>query len=256
MARLSRLAVPGHPHHLIQRGNNRQPIFLDDEDRHAYHGMLREAAVQHSVAVHAYVLMENHVHLLATPQSAQALSLMMQALGRRYVAWFNRRHQRSGTLWEGRFRGCVLESERFFLSCMRYIELNPVRHGLVAHPAEFPWSSHRHHIGIHTDPLIVDHELFWTLGNTPFDRQSAYKALIEQSLSKDEVEQLSSSALKGWGLGSPAFLEKIGQQTGRRMTPRPRGRPRKDGLPVAKQKHVPNLDTPRLFNNKSEADPI
>lgn len=227
MARLPRLAVPGHPHHLIQRGNNGQPIFVDDDDRRMYRTMLRDAAAAHTVAVHAYVLMDNHVHLLVTPEKEGALSLMMQALGRRYVSWFNRRHQRSGTLWEGRFRGCVIESERFFLACMRYIEQNPMRAGVAGHPSDFEWSSHAHHVGSRSDPLVADHALFWTLGNTPFDRQSAYKALSEQLLPAREVDQLTSAALKGWGLGSPEFLRTLAEQTERRLSPRPRGRPRK-----------------------------
>ena len=227
MARLARLAVAGQPHHVIQRGNNGQAIFGDDEDRRAYLTALREAATAHAVAIHAYVLMDNHVHLLATPSASEGLSRMMQALGRRYVAGFNRRHGRSGTLWEGRFRGAVLESEPYFLACMRYIEANPVRSGAVAHPGDYPWSSHAHHAGQRSDALVTDHALFWSLGNTPFDRQSAYKALAEQPLPKDLQQALTTSALKGWGLGSPQFLQRIGDETGRRAIPRPRGRPRK-----------------------------
>jgi REP-associated tyrosine transposase len=227
MARLARLAIAGQAHHLIQRGNNGQAIFLDDEDRRAYLSALRDAAATHTVAIHAYVLMDNHVHLLATPAAAQGLSRMMQALGRRYVSGFNRRHRRSGTLWEGRFRAAVIESERYFLACMRYIETNPVRSGLVSHPADYPWSSHAHHSGQRSDPLVTDHSLFWSLGNTPFDRQSAYKLLSEQPLASDVVQALTTTALKSWALGSAEYLQRIGEEADRRVSPRSRGRPRK-----------------------------
>jgi putative transposase len=227
MARLARLAVPGEAHHVIQRGNNGQPIFVDDEDRRTYLAALRDAATSNAVALHAYVLMENHVHLLATPSTTEALSRMMQALGRRYVSTFNRRHGRTGTLWEGRFRSAVIESERYFLACMRYIETNPVRSGLVVLPGDYPWSSHAHHAGQRGDPLVTDHSLFWSLGNTPFDRQSAYKQLCEQPLAPDVVQALTSTAIKSWGLGSPEYLSRIGDEIGRRVTPRSRGRPPK-----------------------------
>src|SRR5437867_4851867 len=232
MARLARLAIAGEAHHLIQRGNNGQAVFLDDEDRRAYLSALRDAASAHAVAVHAYVLMDNHVHLLATPASAEGLSRMMQALGRRYVSAFNRRHDRTGTLWEGRFRGAVIESERYFLTCMRYIESNPVRSGLALHAADYEWSSHAHHAGQRSDPLLTDHAVFWSLGNTPFDRQSASKTLSEQPLPSDVVQLLTSSALKGWGLGSAEFLQRVSEEAGRRASPRSRGRPRKQGRPV------------------------
>jgi putative transposase len=227
MARLPRLAVPGQAHHIVQRGNNGQPIFIEDQDRSTYLSMLSEAAVQHGVRLHAYALMNDRLDLLATPTDGGGLSLTMQAIGRRYVAWFNRRHQRSGTLWEGRFRGCVLESEHFLIKCMCYIEQGPVRAGLAADPGDYVWSSFAHHVGRSSDPLLTDHALFWTLGNTPFDRQVAYEALARQMLPRVEAERLEAAALKGWPLGSPEFLRHIMEQTGRRTTPKPRGRPRK-----------------------------
>jgi putative transposase len=227
MARLARLVVPGQAHHLIQRGNNGQAIFFDDDDRRAYLAALQHAAASHAVAVHAYVMMDSEVQLLVTPVTAEGLSRTMQTLGRRYVAAFNRRHGRTGTLWEGRFRGTVIESERYLLSCMRFIETTPVRAGLAVHPADFGWSSYGHHAGQRVDSLLTDHALFWTLGNTPFDRQSAYKALMDQPLSGAEVQRLASSAFKGWGLGSPEFLERIAEHTRRRVVPRKRGRPGK-----------------------------
>lgn len=225
MARLPRLILAGQTHHLIQRGHNRQAIFVDDQDRRKYIDTLREVAMSCKVAVHAYVLMDNHVHLLVTPEDADGLSRLVQAQGRRFVAWFNRRHGRSGTLWEGRFRAAVIESERYFLTCMRYIDLNPVRAGLVSDCREFPWSSHAHYIGERTDPLVTEHPLFWALGNTPFERDAAYKGLFDGEVSAADQKALTDSALKGWPLGSNAFLATLADQTTRRVQAGKRGRP-------------------------------
>lgn len=225
MARLPRLALPDLPHHVIQRGHNRQPVFIDDEDRRAYLDALREAAAQNKVAVHAYVLMDEHVHLLLTPPSAQALSRLLQALGRRYVAGFNRRHGRAGTLWEGRFRATVLEPQPWLLACARYIEQNPQRAGRVAQAADWPWSSAAHHLGRRRDPLITEPALFWALGNTPFERELAWRQLLDEPLPAAQVSALTDSALKGWALGSGAFLASVGGSTERPLKPRARGRP-------------------------------
>jgi putative transposase len=227
MARLPRLVLPGQPHHIIQRGNNRQAIVVDDKDRQHFLAMLRECALTHQVAIHAYVLMDNHVHLLATPQQVEGLSRMMQSLGRRYVGWFNHRHGRSGTLWEGRFRAAVIEGERHLLACARYIELNPLRAGMLMDAASFAWSSCAHHLGRRRDPLVTEHPMYWALGNTPFEREAAYRELLEQGLSDEEVEALTASALKGWPLGSAGFLQGLATQVDRPMRPRSRGRPRK-----------------------------
>jgi putative transposase len=225
MARLPRLILAGQAHHLIQRGHNRQAIFVDDRDRRKYLDSLREVAAVYKVAVHAYVLMDNHVHLLLTPSTAGGISSMMQAQGRRYVAWFNQRHGRSGTLWEGRFRAALIDSERYFLTCMRYMDLNPVRAGIVAKCRDFFWSSHAHYIGLKSDPLLTEHPLFWALGNTPFERDAAYQALFESDLDPLEQKALTDAALKGWPLGSAQFLLQLTQQTARPLAPRQRGRP-------------------------------
>jgi putative transposase len=227
MARLPRLTLPGHPHHVIQRGNNRQEVFRDAADCERFLALLGELAPAHRVAVHAYVLMPNHVHLLLTPAEAPALSRLMQALGRRYVIWFNRRHARTGTLWEGRFRASVVESERYLFACSRYIEMNPVRAGLVGDPAEYRWSSHAHHVGLRPEALIEEHPLIWSLGNTPFERQAAYRRLFEQSADAAEVDILRAAIQSGWVVGSAAFGSAIEAQIERRPMPRPRGRPRK-----------------------------
>jgi len=227
MARLPRLPLAGHTYHLIQRGNNRQAIVHDDEDRRQYLAALHECAATQKVAIHAYALMDNHVHLLLTPSTAEGMSRMMQSLGRRYVAWFNQKHGRIGTLWEGRYRAAVLEPAMYLLPAMRSIELNPVRAGLVLNPEDYPWSSCQHHLGMRRDPLVTDHAQFWALGNTPFERDMLYRALLQEGDSEAERQRLVDSALKGWPLGSAQFLQKLSEQTQRPVTPRPRGRPAK-----------------------------
>lgn len=227
MARLARLALAGLPHHIIQRGHRQQPVVLDDEDRLLFLQILRESSVEHQVNIHAYALLDDHVHLLATPQAASGLSAMMQAFGRRYVAAFNRRHGQHGTLWEGRFRATVIEPERYLLACMSYIELHPVRHGVVTQPEHFAWSSNAHHYGLRTDPLVSDHKLFWALGNTPFDREARYRVLLAQGLSSLQINDITYATQKGWALGSSTFVMTLAQQTDRRVAAKPRGRPRK-----------------------------
>jgi putative transposase len=226
MARLPRLSAAGHTHLVVQRGHNRQPVAVDDIDRRNYLDALRESAASQAVAVHAYALLDSDVLLLVTPAHAQALGRMMQALGRRYVSAFNRRHGRTGTLWEGRFRNTIIESERFFLACLRHVELAPVRHALAFDAADYGWSSARHHLGHRRDPLVTDHPLYWTLGNTPFERELAYRHWLEQGEPLSEAAAIADAAAKGLALGSEPFKVELTQATGRPPSPRPRGRPR------------------------------
>jgi len=224
VARLPRLTIAGFPHHVIQRGNDRRAIFVDEADRERYLATLREIAAPVGLAVHAYVLMPNHVHLLVTPQAAGDVGRVVQALGRRYVRWFNDRHARTGALFEGRYRSTVVEAERYLLACMRYIELNPVRAGLASQPAEFRWSSHRHHIGRAVDPLITDHPVYWGLGNTPFERQASYLRLFEHGPSEAELAAIRRSTHGGWLLGTADAAARLAPT--RRATARKAGRPR------------------------------
>jgi putative transposase len=233
MARLARLVIPHQPHHIIQRGNDCQLIFRDADDHAAFLRWLREAAKLFKVAIHAYVLMSNHLHLLASPADSVGLARMMQWVGRYYVPYFNNKYQRTGTLWQGRYKATVIDSERYFMICSRYIELNPVRAGIVDHPADYPWSSYAHHIGTKSDPLINDHALYWALGNTPFDREVAYKHLTEQGLAPEEVDTINSATLKGWALGSEKFKLQLEKLSSRRVRPAKRGRP-------VKRKPLPN----------------
>ncbi len=233
MARQPRLVAPGYPHHVIQRGNNRQAIVLDDRDRRQFLDELRERALERDIKVHAYVLMDNHMHLLVTPRESDDLSRMMQSLGRRYVGWFNRRHERTGTLWEGRFRATVIETERYFLACQRYIELNPVRAGIVADPFNFEWSSARHHGGIEPDQIVSDHSVFWALGNTPFEREAAYRELLAQGMADAEVKTITQATLQAKVLGNAAFVAKLSRLMERQLVVRPRGRPARAGASLA-----------------------
>jgi putative transposase len=225
MARLPRLSVPGYPHHVIQRGNNRQAIFQDQADRQQMLELLEAQARLFEVAIHAYVLMDNHFHLLLTPQTANGLSRMMQAVGRRYVRYFNDRHGRSGTLWEGRYKSTLVETERYLLACMCYIDLNPVRAGLTGQARDYAWSSHGHYAGLRSDRLISPHPLYWELGNTPFAREAAYARLVQEGLSAVQQQELTDSALKGWALGSPAFIAELQKKTDRRLSKAKAGRP-------------------------------
>ena len=226
MARLPRLSVPGYPHHIIQRGNNRQAIYASDADRQTFLNLLSESANRHSVAVHAYVLMGNHFHLLVTPSLAESLPRFMQALGRAYVRYFNNLHDRSGTLWEGRYRAAVLQAETHLLACMVLLDLNPVRTGLVAQAQDYPWSSHRHYAGLRVDKCLTSHSLIWGLGNTPFSRETSYRNRVQQGVSAQQQFALIQSALAGWALGDVEFVARLQQANPRRLSKALPGRPR------------------------------
>lgn len=225
MARLPRLTLPGYPHHIIQRGNNRQAIFSTAADYQALLDLLEENAKKFSVAIHAYVLMSNHFHLLATPQTLEGLPQMMQAVGRRYVRYFNDRQKRTGTLWEGRYKSTLIQSERYLLACMAYIDLNPVRAGMVSQPGDYPWSTYGHYAGQRTDKLIMPHALVWELGNTPFAREAAYAELVRAGINAVQQTALTDSALRGWALGEPDFVADLQKRTPRRVAKSSAGRP-------------------------------
>jgi putative transposase len=225
MARQSRLVLPNQPHHILQRGHDRQPIFREDEDYQRFLGWLKESAKFYRVALHAYVLMPNHLHLLATPVDDDGLAQMMQKVGRFYVPWFNQKYGRSGGLFQGRFLTSLVDAEHYFLACSRYIELNPVRAQLAAAPLDYPWSSYAHHAGVRQDVLVSDHSLYWALGNTPFQREAAYIALADQGLASDELDVINAAALKGQPLGSDAFKAELERKTSRQILPAKRGRP-------------------------------
>jgi putative transposase len=201
MARIPRYFIEGQPHHVIQRGNNRTPIFASEGDFHFFLVCLGKAVSDHGVSIHALVLMANHIHLLATPTTPQGLPKMMQSVGRRYVQQFNRAQQRTGTLWEGRYRAMLIDSERYFFTCMRYIELNPVRAGIVTRPEDYRWSSfHANALGAE-NALLTPHAIYRDLGRTPGARAWAYLQLFQQPLSPQDVEVLRQATNRAWVLG-------------------------------------------------------
>ena len=230
MARLPRFTIPDQPQHIIQRGNNRQAIFAADADYQFFRDALVEAATEHGLAIHAYVWMTNHIHLLASPKSAFTISKVFQSVGRRYVQYFNRTYRRSGTLWEGRYRATVVDSEQYLLTLMRYIELNPVRAGMVARPEDYPWSSHRRFAlgesGANADWLTA-HAEYLKLGHNDTDRQCTYQQLFQTALSRADLADIRDCTHKGWALGNQRFREQIEHLGQRRAASKGIGRPRK-----------------------------
>ena len=220
---------------MILRGNNRQVIFRDDADRRLLLDLLGQHAKAQGVEIHAYVLMDNHLHLLVTPRRDRALPLMMQSVGRTYVRAFNQRHGRTGTLWEGRYRSTLIQTDRYLLACMAYIDLNPVRAGLVLQPQDYGWSSHAHYTGQRVDRWITPHALLWTLGNTPFAREAAYAELVHAGVTTDQERALTQSALSGWALGETTFVANLQKQTERRVVKGRAGRPLSQRGPSSSQ---------------------
>ena len=227
MPRLGRYFLPDQPQHVIQRGNDRQAVFLRDEDREAYLAWLLAAARKHGCLIHAYVLMTNHVHLLATPARPDSLPRMMQSLGRRYVRHLNDAHGRTGTLWEGRYRAAPIDSDAYLMACARYIELNPVRARMVRHPREHRWSSYRANALGAADALVTPHPLYLSLGRSAAERQASYRALFREKLPDEFIEDLRAATNGGWALGSDAFRLRVAKGAKRRAGPLPRGRPPK-----------------------------
>ena len=225
MARLPRLVLPNHPHYIIQSGNDSQLVFRDDDDYAKLLGWLKESAKEFKVAIHAYVLLPSQLHLLATPATADALAQTMQRVGRYYVPWYNAKYARTGSLFQGRFKTSLIEAGRYFMACSRYIEAQPVRAQLVAEPAHYQWSSYAHHAGLRADSLIVDHSLYWALGNTPFQREAAYIELSRPALAQAEMAVLEAAVLKGWPLGTDRFKQEVQQRAARQVLPAKRGRP-------------------------------
>ena len=219
MPRLPRLSASGVPQHVIQRGNNRQVTFFCDQDYGVYLDKLKDYAIKYDVAVHAYVLMTNHIHLLMTPVYEKGVSQLMQSLGRYYVRYVNQTHGRSGTLWEGRYKSTLVDSERYLLSVSRYIELNPVRAGMVEHPAEYPWSSYQANALGKPITLITPHACYQRLGGNDVMRQATYRGLFETNLPALTLAQIRDATNKAWVLGDDRFKAQIEQQTGRRASP-------------------------------------
>ena len=228
MARLPRYNLPGQPQHIILRGNNRCIIFAAEEDYRFFLDCLQDAADRHDCTIHAYVLMTNHVHLLMTPAHQDSIGKTLQSLGRRYVQYFNWTQRRTGTLWEGRYKSTPIDSESYLLTCYRYIELNPVRANMVAHPRDYPWSSYACHAEGKFDRLIADHALYLGLGQKKKERQAAYRALFRAQMGEAALAAIRDATNKGWALGNDRFMQEVSAAASRRAAPLPRGRPRKE----------------------------
>ena len=227
MARLSRFLLPGQPQHVIQRGNNRSAIFVAYEDYIFFKQCLADAANRHGCDIHAYVLMTNHIHLLMTPSEGNGISKVLQSVGRRYVQYFNHAYQRTGTLWEGRYKATLIESEQYLLTCYRYIELNPVRAAMVSDPGDYPWSSYRYHVLGEPDFLVKDHPLYLALGESAEERRVAYAELFKSELEHEALAAIRDATNKAWVLGGQRFKAEVAILSKRRIQPLPRGRPKK-----------------------------
>lgn len=225
MARPPRLEIPGVPLHIVQRGVNRSACFFGDVDRRFYLKCLREAARRRGCVVHAYVLMTNHVHLLATPHERGAAGTMLQDVGRKYVRTMNSVHGRTGTLWEGRFKSSPVDSEAYLLNCHRYIELNPVRAGLVADPGEYAWSSYGYYACGRPDDLVTPHDLYESLGHTAGERRKVYGDLVRVPLEDRTIVGIREALNSCRAFGSERFLLDLQEQLGRSAAPPARGRP-------------------------------
>lgn len=231
MARLARLSIGGYPHLVLQRSGPRS-LVVDDVDAEFLLTTLRDAAKAWKIALHGFALMPRALWMLATPTDARALGLTLQAVGRRYVRAYNDRHAGRGGLFDGRYRSAILEPESAFLSALQFVETQPMREGLVVAAEEYRWSSFRHHAGLALDPALQDHALYWALGNTPFERQVAYRAAVNSGLTPAEVARFDKALAGGWVVGSDAFVRLIGPQCRRRPVPARAGRPRRTPEPA------------------------
>lgn len=225
MPRRPRLVLAGIPMHITQRGVNRAATFVDDEDRVGYRELLAEVMDFHGLPVHAYALMGNHVHLLITPHDSSGLGQAMRLLNQRYVGGFNRRHGRTGTLWEGRFRSCLVSRDRYLLTLYRYIDLNPVRAAVVASAEEYPWSSARANLGLVIESFLTPHETYLALHEDGAARGRAYREWLDEDLDEDEISRIRAQMQQERALGDPRFQAMVAKTLNRPVTVRPRGRP-------------------------------
>ena len=217
MPRRPRQCPPGYPVHVVQRGNNRQLCFASESDLKAYANWLREAGEKFGVDIHAWVFMTNHVHLLMTPTASDSVSRCMQFLGRHYVRYFNHRYRRSGTLFEGRFKSSIVQTKQYYLACQRYIELNPVRAGMVTDPANYSWSSYRAHAFGQKAAMWKPHAEYLALGATAMSRTAVYRQFFAQQLSERIVMEIRDALKTGLALGNDRFKEHVEELTGVRQ---------------------------------------
>ncbi|MBL8519268.1 MAG: transposase [Betaproteobacteria bacterium] len=235
MPRRPRIKLDGVPLHIVQRGHNREACFYSEEDYQSYLHWLGEALAESDCRLHAYALMTNHVHLLLTPRKAALVPRLIMSLGRRYVQYMNRTYKRTGTLWDSRYKSSIIQAEAYLLTCMRYIELNPVRAGMVDDPAHYRWTSYRHNGLGQADARLSGHTVYEALGTTDKARQSAYRALFRVGLDAEAIDDIRLALNQSQPLGNGRFHSQIERKLGARREARPRGRPRKaidEGVPV------------------------
>jgi len=225
MPRRARLVIPCIPWHIIQRGNNHGACFYDNSDYQYYLDTLAEQAVKYNCRIHAYCLMTNHVHLLLTPEQNRSAALLMKHLGQRYVQYINRSYQRSGTLWEGRFRSCLVQENNYVLACYRYIELNPVRAGMVSHPAEYRWTSYRVNGQGTYQNWLTPHAEYLALGRNAQLRLANYRSLFSSDIDPDLIAEIRTATNGNYALGSERFKTEVARMLQRRATPGKPGRP-------------------------------
>ena len=226
MPRRPRIHLDGIPLHIVQRGHNREPCFFAEDDYASYLHWLGEALGEAECALHAYVLMTNHVHLLLTPKHAQAVPKLIISLGRRYVQYVNRSYRRTGTLWDSRYKSSSVQAETYLLACQRYIELNPVRAAMVEDPAHYRWTSYRANGLGQPDARVTPHALYRALGRNDKERQTNYRGLFRAQLDRAAIDDIRLAVNQSQPLGNARFLARIEQMTGLRREARPRGRPR------------------------------
>lgn len=227
MPRRPRIHLDGLPLHIVQRGHNREACFFCEEDYQSYLHWLGEALSRERVQLHAYALMTNHVHLLVTPETGESVPRLIMSLGRRYVQYINRTYRRTGTLWDSRYKSSLIDADSYLLSCMRYIELNPVRAAMVDDPAHYRWTSYRSNALGQANERLTPHPLYLALGRSDTDRLNAYRALFRASLDQAAIDDIRLALNQNQPLGNHRFMTSIERATGERREARPRGRPRK-----------------------------
>ncbi|MGH8601354.1 MAG: transposase [Gammaproteobacteria bacterium] len=227
MPRQARILLPGVTLHLLQRSNNRSDCFYAEDDYLYYCEILKDQAKKHGCAIHAWCLMSNHIHLLLTPLNSGSVGLMMKGLNQRYVQYINRYYHRSGTIWEGRFHSCLMNEDDYVLACYRYIELNPVTAGLVAHPSEYRWSSYRGNAHAELSSLISPHPLYQSFGESRTQQSDIYREHFRYQINPNLVDQIRTAINGNYAVGSPRFTSEIESAAGRKVTRGRPGRPRK-----------------------------
>jgi putative transposase len=237
MPRRARIHIDGIPLHIVQRGHNRGACFFDDQDRHAYLGWLREALQREHCHLHGFVLMTNHLHLLLTPEKASSVPRLIISVGRRYVQYINHTYRRTGTLWDSRYKSSLVQAETYLLLCQRYIELNPVRAGMVSDPGDYPWSSYRTNALGQANAILSPHPLYLSLAADDGRRREVYRDLFRSALDDAPLSDLRMALNQDQPLGNSRFYAEIEAMTGQRRHLRKRGRPRKN------EKKKPLADT-------------